>query len=92
MNGKSLFRFSLFISGDGLMSKKAVLNCKKSLDIFLQSNYEINIIDVFENPKLAIEENIIALPILIRKNPLPELRIIGDMSNLELFKTELLLI
>jgi circadian clock protein KaiB len=92
MNGKSLFRFSLFISGDGLISKKAIFNCKKSLDFFLQSNYEINIIDVFENPKLAIEENIIALPILIRKNPLPELRIIGDMSNLELFKTELLLI
>ena len=91
MNGKVLNKFLLFISGDDLISKKAIFNCKKSLDIFFKSDYEMKIIDLFESPKLAFDENIIALPILIRKNPLPELRIIGDMSDLELFKSDLLL-
>ena len=91
MKAKPLFRFLLFVSGDSLMTKKAIFNCNKNLDIIFKSNYEIEIINAFENPKLAIEENIIALPILIRKNPLPEVSIIGDMSNLELFKSDLLL-
>jgi circadian clock protein KaiB len=91
MDGKSLFRFLLFVSGDSLITKKAIFNCKKNLDIILKSKYDLEIINVFENPNLVIQENIIALPILIRKNPLPEVRIIGDMFNLELFKSDLLL-
>ena len=91
MNTKPIFRFLLFVSGDSLITKKAIFNCKKNLDIILKSKYELIIINVFENPKLAVEENIIALPILIRKIPIPEVRIIGDMSNLELFKSDLLL-
>jgi circadian clock protein KaiB len=91
MNTKPIFRFLLFVSGESLISKKAIFNCKKNLDIILKSKYELEIINVFENPKLAVEENIIALPILIRKIPIPEVRIIGDMSNLELFKSDLLL-
>ena len=51
----------------------------------------MEIIDVLQNPKLAIDENIIVLPVLIRRNPLPELTIVGDMSNLELFKSDLLM-
>ncbi len=81
----------MFVSGDSLITKKAIFNCKKNLDNILKSNYELEILNVFENPKLAFEENILVVPILIRKIPLPELRIIGDMSNLELFKSDLLL-
>ena len=91
MTTKEKFRFLLFVSGNQLMAKKAIFNCKINLDIIFKSNYEIEIINVFENPKLAFEENVVIVPILIRKNPLPEVSIIGDMSNLELFKSDLLL-
>ena len=91
MDSKVLFRFSLFVSGDGLLAKKAIFNCKKYLDLFLQSNYDMEIIDVLQSPKLTIDENIIVLPVLIRRNPLPEISIVGDMSNLELFKSDLLM-
>jgi circadian clock protein KaiB len=91
MDSKALFRFSLFVSGEGLLAKKAIINCKKYLDLFLQSNYDMEIIDVLQSPKLTIDENIIVLPVLIRRNPLPEISIVGDMSNLELFKSDLLM-
>lgn len=91
MNKKPLYRFLLFVSGDSLITKKAIFNCKKNLDIILKSKYEFEIINAFDSPQLAIEENIIALPILIRKTPLPEVSIIGDMSNLKLFKSDLLM-
>jgi len=91
MDSKALYRFSLFVSGEGLLAKKAIFNCKKYLDLFLQTNYDMEIIDVLKYPKLAIEENIIVLPVLIRRNPLPEVTIIGDLSNLKKFKSDLLL-
>ena len=74
------------------MTNKAIYNCKKNLEIIFKSNYEIKIINVLEKPKLANEENVIALPVLIRKNPLTEVRILGDMPDLELFKSDLSLI
>ena len=46
-------------------------------------NYELEIIDVHQQPSVAKKENIIALPLLIKKHPLPEKRLIGDMSDME---------
>ena len=50
---------------------------------FLNENYELEIIDVHQQPLVAMKENIIALPLLIKKHPLPEKRLIGDMSDME---------
>jgi len=43
----------------------------------------LEIIDVHQQPSVAKQENIIALPLLIKKHPLPEKRLIGDMSDME---------
>jgi circadian clock protein KaiB len=43
----------------------------------------LEIIDIYQQPDLAIGEQIIVIPVLIIKHPLPEKRIIGDLSNLE---------
>ena len=48
---------------------------------YLNENYELEIIDVHQQPLVAKEENIIALPLLIKKHPLPEKRLIGDMAD-----------
>jgi circadian clock protein KaiB len=73
--------FNLFISGDSILSNRAINNCKSVFEKYLFNRYKLKIIDVIKNPDIAFEENIIILPLLIRKFPKPELRIIGDMSD-----------
>jgi circadian clock protein KaiB len=61
----------------------AITNLKKICEEYLEGKYELEVIDLYQNPLLAREEQIIAAPTLIKKLPLPFRRIIGDMSNEE---------
>ena len=47
----------------------------------MAGRYQLEIIDVYQQPSIAQQEQIIALPLMIRKHPLPERRLIGDMSE-----------
>lgn len=73
----------LYITGASSRSNQAVTNLKKICTEYLEGSYELEIIDLFQYPGLAKEEQIIAAPTLIKKLPLPFRRIIGDMSNTE---------
>ena len=73
--------FRLFITGASPNSSKALTNIKNILEKHLEGNYELEVIDVYQQPVIASSENIIALPLLIRKSPLPEIRLIGDLSD-----------
>jgi circadian clock protein KaiB len=61
----------------------AITNLKKICEEYLEGRYELEVIDLYQNPRLAKDEQIIAAPTLIKKLPLPIRRIIGDMSNKE---------
>ncbi len=61
----------------------ATSNLKKVCDERLKGNCEVEVIDILENPEVASEEQILAIPTLIKKFPLPVRRIIGDLSNTE---------
>ena len=71
----------LYITGASPNSARAVTNLKRICDTHLKDNYSLEIIDVYQQNSIAQAEQIIALPLLIRKNPLPERRLIGDMSD-----------
>lgn len=62
---------------------QAVKNFKSLCDDYLDNKYELDIIDVYQQPDLAKEIQIIAAPTLIKVHPLPIRRIIGDMSDTE---------
>jgi circadian clock protein KaiB len=82
INGTSTgFSFCLYITGASPNSSRAITNVKTLFDNLLDKEYELEIIDVYQHPEMAQEENIIALPLLVRKCPLPERRLIGDMSD-----------
>lgn len=81
VENKSQYIFKLFISGNSMLSNRAINNSKLIFDTHLQHRYHLEIIDVNINPKAAIEENIITLPLLIKTYPLPEVRFIGDLSD-----------
>jgi len=86
--GKDAYVFRLYITGASPNSSRAISNIKTFLDKYLKSQYELQIIDVYQQPQIAKTVDIIALPLLIKKSPLPERRMIGDMSNSErIFKS-----
>ena len=62
---------------------RAVTNIKQICDDYLKDNYELEIIDVYQQKEVAEKEQIIALPLLIKKMPLPQRRMIGDLSDTE---------
>jgi len=73
----------LYVTGQTLNSIKAIHNLKKILSGELKEMYELEVINVLENPQLAEDEKIMATPTLSRSLPLPIKRIIGDLSDKE---------
>ncbi|MBC8051592.1 MAG: circadian clock protein KaiB [Sphingobacteriaceae bacterium] len=76
-----LFILRLFVTGASPNSTRAISNIKSICEANLCDKYELEIIDVYQQPLMAESEQIIALPLLIRKFPLPERRMIGDLSD-----------
>lgn len=81
--GREKYILKLFVTGILPNSARAIINIKAICDKYLTGRYELEIIDIYQQPSLAISEEIVAIPLLIKKSPLPEVRMIGDLSNLE---------
>lgn len=74
----------LFVSGILPNSVRAIKNINAICEQYLKDRYELEVIDIYQQPDLARSEEIIAVPVLIKKSPLPEERVIGDMSDIEM--------
>ena len=79
--GESKYVFQLFIVDNQPNSARAIINIKRICNEHLRGKYELIIIDLFQKPTLAVSEDIIAVPTLIKKFPLPEIRLFGDLSD-----------
>ncbi|MET0636698.1 MAG: circadian clock KaiB family protein [Chitinophagaceae bacterium] len=75
------FVFRLFITGALPNSARAVANSKTIFEKYLAGRYTLEVVDIYQQPDLAISEDIVAVPVLIKKLPLPEERLIGDLSD-----------
>jgi circadian clock protein KaiB len=73
----------LYVAGMTPRSVQAIANVKKICEEHLQGHYELKVVDLYQQPQLAQVEQIIAVPTLIKKLPLPVRRIIGDLSKTE---------
>ena len=73
----------LYVTGMTPKSTQAIANVEKLCKEHLAGRYELKVIDIYQQPKLAKGEQIIAAPTLIKKLPLPLRRLIGDMSDME---------
>jgi circadian clock protein KaiB len=85
-NGKSAaseWVLRLYVAGQTPKSLAAFANLKKLCEEHLANRYTIEVIDLSKQPQLAQNDQIVALPTLIRRLPEPIKRIIGDLSNLE---------
>ncbi len=73
----------LYVTGITPKSTRAIQNLKKICEENLKGRYELEVIDIYQQPTLAKDEQIIATPTLIKKLPNPLRRLIGDMSDKE---------
>lgn len=71
----------LYIAGSSERSTRAIANAKQICNEHLAGRYELDVIDVFQKPRLAKDDQILAVPTLIKKLPLPLRRFIGDLSD-----------
>ncbi len=71
----------LYISGMTPAATRAITNLKKICEEYLAGRYDLQIIDIYQQPVLAKDEQILAAPTLIKKLPAPLRRIIGDLSS-----------
>lgn len=79
--GKYVLR--LYIAGTTPRSTRAVANIRKICEQNLNGRYELEIVDIYQNPAIAQGEQIIAAPTLVKQLPLPLRRFIGDLSDTE---------
>ncbi len=73
----------LYIAGQSPKSLHALTNLRKLCEEHLTGHYEIEVIDLVEDPALARGDDILAIPTLVRRLPPPLRKIIGDLSNTE---------
>jgi circadian clock protein KaiB len=71
----------LYVSGMTTRSERAIENLRAICDEYLEGRYDLEVVDIHQQPVLLKGEQIIAVPTLVKKLPLPIRRIIGDMSN-----------
>jgi len=82
-NRKGPWDLRLYVAGQTPKSIVALANLKKICKEHLKDEYNIEVIDLVRNPKLARQHQILAIPTLVRSLPTPIKKIIGDLSNTE---------
>ena len=78
-----MYILKLCVSGMTPRSREAVTNLKHICDAYLDGHYQLEVIDLYQQPALAAKHQIIATPTLLKNRPLPLRRLIGDLSNTE---------
>ncbi len=73
----------LYIAGNTPKSMAALENLKRYCELHLKDKYSLEVIDLLVHPQLAAGDQILAIPTLVRKVPVPIRKIIGDLSNEE---------
>ena len=71
----------LYIAGTSVRSTRAIQNARRMCDEHLAGHYQLEVIDIFQQPKLAKDHQILAVPTLIRALPVPLRRFIGDLTQ-----------
>jgi circadian clock protein KaiB len=81
--GEEKYVLRLYVTGTERKSSKAIANLRRICEEHLAGRYELEVIDIQEQPALAKGENIVAVPTLIKRLPEPLRKLIGDMSDRE---------
>ena len=87
-----MYKFLLFIKADSPECIRDVLNSKKTIDHYLKGRYELEVIEINKNVSLTIYYDVVLVPLLIKTQPLPEIRVLGDLSDTTKLLNEMLIL
>jgi circadian clock protein KaiB len=73
--------FRLFVSGTTPRSSQAIANVRRLCERYLPGRYQLEVVDVYQQPASTRQQQVIAVPTLIKEFPLPPQRFVGDMSD-----------
>ncbi len=78
---EEIYILRLFVSGTSPNSVRAINNLRVICESHLKDRYDLEIIDIHQQPLLVRNDDVAAVPMLIKNSPLPKRRLIGDMSE-----------
>ncbi len=81
MSSKHLFKFRLYVAGETQNSEQAVANLNTLCQEHLLNRHEIEVVDVFKEPKRALADGIFMTPTLVKLRPDPVRKIVGTLSQ-----------
>jgi circadian clock protein KaiB len=82
-NPRGIYKFRLYVAGDGPNSVLAIANLNALCREHLPDRHEIEIVDVFREPKRALADNILLTPMLLQLSPAPGCQIVGTLSHIQ---------
>lgn len=71
----------LYVAGNAPNSARAMSNLQVICDEHLADCYELEVVDVLQDPQRALDEGVLVTPTLVRLSPLPEVKIVGNLSE-----------
>ena len=74
---------TLYVAGSGPLSRSARENLERICRQYIKNNYRIHVVDLLDNPALAREYGVVAVPMVVRESPVPIRKVVGDLSNAE---------
>jgi circadian clock protein KaiB len=80
---KEKLELKLYVSGMSARSMEAIKNIRQLCDKYLSNAYELEIIDIYKNPELAVQQQVVFSPSLIKSYPLPKKILVGTLSDSE---------
>lgn len=84
MNRRTKYKFRLYVAGDAPNSAQAKANLTALCEAHLPGRYEIEVVDVLKAPKLALKDNVLMTPTLLKLSPAPVGRIVGTLSQMQI--------
>jgi circadian clock protein KaiB len=82
-HSKECYLLRLYVTGSTPKSKRAIENMRHICEKHLEGRYDLEVIDIYQQPEAAIDQQVVAVPTLIKLLPGPLRRIIGDLSETE---------
>jgi len=76
-----VYRLHLYVTGASRKSRQAIANLKQFCDQYLRDRYELEVIDLYQQPDIAGRDQVLVAPTLIKSFPLPVRRLIGTLSD-----------
>ena len=83
MESHDFWNLKLYVAGQSPKCIAAVANLNRFCEQYLAGRYRVEVVDLLDNPRLARDDQILAIPTLVRKLPEPLRKIVGDLSNAE---------